>query len=45
MKKCPFCGSAIEDNCECCPKCKAAIPHEKQKEPDKPVRVKRNNKE
>ena len=45
MKNCPYCGTVVEDDCYHCPKCKAAIPHEKEKEPDNPVKGKRKNKE
>lgn len=36
MKKCPYCGQCIEDNCFHCPKCFAGIPHEEHVE-EKPV--------
>ena len=35
MKKCPYCGTGVDDNVFHCPKCRAEIPAEKPKKKPK----------
>ena len=45
MKKCPFCGTVIEDDATRCPQCKAGIPHEEKKTEPEPEKVKKRRSE